>query len=380
MTTGIRKYAQLATTAPMKPAERLRTHRFGANYVPSRNWWYCWNDFDKRAIARDFDRIASIGMDHIRIMLLWPYFQPNPTSVSSAHLDRLDSLMTLAEARGLDVCVTALNGFLSGYHFEPPYCVGKSIYTDATAIAAQERFFQALAALTGRHPNFLGFDLGNEICCYRQAELAVGDAWQGHMLGLLRQISPDGVHVNGVDHQPWFRPNTFSPKALTAGQQIVPIHCWTYFTGALDRGGALGSPSVNLLAGMAALVRAYAGDPDKPVWVQEYGASLEWMDAPTLATWTERATLAAIEQGVSWMTWWCSHDIDPGYEFASLEYGLGLFTTSNQPKAHTEVIREIIDAYSGKPVVIPPPTRALPPLPAEATIESTWQWLEDWAK
>ena len=30
-----------------KPRHRLLTrHRFGVNYTPSRNWWFCWNDRD----------------------------------------------------------------------------------------------------------------------------------------------------------------------------------------------------------------------------------------------------------------------------------------------------------------------------------------------
>ena len=98
----------------------LLRHRFGVNYTPGKDWYYCWNDFDPDAVARDFDAIAALGADHVRVMLLWPYFQPNPHWVSEAHLARFDRLMALAGERDLMVCPALLNGWLSGYSFVPP--------------------------------------------------------------------------------------------------------------------------------------------------------------------------------------------------------------------------------------------------------------------
>lgn len=358
----------------LRAVDPARTYRFGVNYVPSRNWWCSWNDFDASAIARDLDSVASVGLDHIRIMLLWPYFQPNPAWVSPAHLARFERLMTLAAERGIDVCVTALNGFLSGFHFRPPFYSSESIYAFEPLIKAQEHYFAELASVAVRHENFLGFDLGNEINCYQSAAVPDGDSWMRRMLGYLDGLCPERFHVNGVDHQPWFRAATFSPLALAECQKIVPIHCWTYFTGALQRGGPLGAASVQLLARMASLVRAHAHDNDKPVWVQEYGASLEWMDESSQAAFIERATLAAIDEGVSWFTWWCSHDIDPAFKFASLEYGLGMFTTDNRPKGYTSVMKQLASAYAGKPAGRP--ARSLREPPSGETVEDTWRWLE----
>ena len=85
------------------------------------NWYFCYNDWHASAIARDLDRIAEIGADHIRVMLVWPWFQPNPNSVSAAHLGRLDQLLRLAAERNLDVLVTLYTGWLSGFSFTPPF-------------------------------------------------------------------------------------------------------------------------------------------------------------------------------------------------------------------------------------------------------------------
>jgi hypothetical protein len=85
-------------------------HRFGINYTPSHNWWFCWNDWNPDPIKRDLDAIAALGADHLRILLIWPFFQPNPKWVSPAHLERLDQLITLMDERHLDALVTVFTG------------------------------------------------------------------------------------------------------------------------------------------------------------------------------------------------------------------------------------------------------------------------------
>ena len=359
------------------PVNQLLRHRFGVNYTPSLNWWFCWNDFNPEAIARDLDVIASLNMDHIRIMLIWPSFQPNEAWVSPAHLDRLDQLMTLAGERNLDVMATMLTGWLSGWNFKPPFENG-SIYSAPRMIAAEELYFREVAKVLKPHSNFLGFDLGNELnCCWMPEDLATGDAWMDETLTLLETLCPEQVHVNGVDHAPWFSPCAFSAKALANRQKIVALHAWTLFTGAIDRGGPLGAASLKLSAGMAALARAYAGDAAKPIWIQEYGATEEWMTKDELPLYVEQTTLNAINQGVSWFTWWDSHDVDRKFHFTSLEYGLGLITADNKVKEYARAYQSLAQTYGGKPVTMPP-AKETPPLPEIPTHETTWKWLLEW--
>jgi hypothetical protein len=357
----------------------LLRHRFGVNYTPSRNWYYCWNDFEPDAIARDFDAIAALGADHLRLMTIWPWFQPNPHVVSPAHLRRLEQVMRLAAERGLDVQVAAFTGFLSGYNFRPPYCEKEPFYASPIFWKHQELFIRELGALLRECPNFLGFDIGNEINCCWQAPTAEGDAWMNRMLSLMEEVCPEQVHVNGVDNQPWFVEFTFSPQNLARRQEIVPLHCYIFFTGAMKYGGAFDPPCLRLIAGMAALARAYGGDPRKPVWVQEYGACDEWMAAADMPRFLEQTTLAAIAEGVSWFTWWDSHDLDPKFYFpTTLEYNLGLLSREQKVKDTGRAFSAVAKQYRGQPVEIP--QRLLPPPPPERNMETVWQWLLEWLK
>jgi hypothetical protein len=115
----------------VSPGHDLKRHRFGINYTPSKNWWFCWNDWDVDPTRRNLDGIASLGAYHLRIQLIWPYFEPNPTWVSPVHLERLDQLLRQMGERNLDAVVTVFTGQLSGLHFLPPFNrPGSAFYTD----------------------------------------------------------------------------------------------------------------------------------------------------------------------------------------------------------------------------------------------------------
>ncbi|MFY9980348.1 MAG: hypothetical protein WAK22_19120, partial [Candidatus Sulfotelmatobacter sp.] len=376
---------QAGSTGPARQASHhsalavrhdLNRHRFGVNYTPSKNWWFCWNEWDANAIERDLDAIASLGADHLRILLIWPYFQPNPTWVSSLHLERFDQLLTLMAERRLDAVITVFTGQLSGWYFLPPFNKpGAAFFTDDGIWKAQELIVRQLAGVIAAKQNVIGFDLGNEINTCWSAEPPVGDIWMKKMFSLMEEVNPQGLHVNGVDELPWFESNTFSPQTLAARPMPV-MHCYPYWSGALKYGGPMDPPSTKLLAAMATLIRSYAGDARKPVWAEEFNTCIESLNELQQAKWLEKAVLAAIDSGVSWFTYWDSHDVDRKFEFNSLEYSLGLLTNDGKVKEQGKTFKQLADAYRGKPVVFP--SVPIPPAPLNRTQEMSWRWMLDW--
>lgn len=367
---------QAGQPAPADASQPLLRHRFGLNYVPSRNWYFCYNDWDAAAIARDFDTIAGIGADHLRVMVVWPWFQPNAKWVSPAHLDRLEQLVELAAQRKLDVLATLYTGWLSGFHFNPPFYDREPFYSSPKWAAAQDLYLDKVSERLRKHRNFLGYDIGNEINCNWRCEPAEGDKWMRRIFARMHKLCPGCVHVNGVDHNPWFTSTTFSPEALAAEQAIVSLHCWPFWTGAGKHGKHLDAPYTRLGAGMAALARAYAKDANKPVWLQEFGACSEEMPEADVPRWLDLTVTAAIDQGVSWFTWWASHDVDKKFDFHPFEYGLGLMTSDNRVKPQGRMFQRLAETYRGKPVQMP--VAAPPAPPSKRTMVDTWQWLLKW--
>jgi hypothetical protein len=268
---------------------------------------------------------------------------------------------------------------LTGQNFRQGYEKG-SFFSSPAMIAAQNLYFTKVAEVCRGHANFLGFDLGNELnCCWKTDNLAAGDRWFENLLDLANQLVPDSVHVNGVDHGPWFHPATFSPQALARRQKMISIHAWTKYTGALDRGGPLDPPSIRLLAAMGALARAYAGDTQKPVWIQEFGASEEWMSPAQIEAWLEKTLLAAMDAGVNWFTFWASHDIDRKFKVGTLEYSMGLISVDNKVKKRGEIFKAVAESHRGKDVKISPTYQSsIQQPPKECSDSATWKWLAEW--
>ena len=370
-------HALVAAESPVSGSLDSMRHRFGLNYTPSHNWWFCWNDWNPDPIRRDLDAIAALGADHLRILLIWPFFQPNPKWVSPAHLQRLDQLITLMGERRLDALVTVFTGQLSGWFFLPPFNrLAEGFFTDRVMLEAEDLFIRELSRTLAPHQNVIGFDMGNEINTCWSAETGVGDAWMARMFATMNSALPGRLHVNGIDHEPWFAETTFSTKALVADQKLPVMHCYPYWTGALKYGGAMDPPSVKLLAAMAALIRSYAGTQQKPAWAGEFNTCIKELTDEQQAEWLDKAVHAAIAEGVSWFSYWDSHDVDRKFDFNPLEYTLGLLTNDGHVKPAGRVFKQLADSYRGKPVVFP--TAALPHPPSYATQDVTWKWILDW--
>ncbi len=355
----------------------INRHRFGVNYTPSHNWWFCWNDWDPSPIEKDLDAIASLNADHLRIMLIWPYFQPNLTWVDPLMLDRLHQLLTMMSQRRLDALITVFTGQLSGWFFLPPFNLPNAgFYTDPKIRAAQLLFIRKIAAVVHDHPNVIGLDLGNELNTCWHAPTSDGDAWMDWIFAQIDKAMPGHLNVNGVDQQPWFRNTTFSPAALVANQRMPVMHCYPYWSGALKYGGPMDPPSIKLLAAMATLIRSYAGKPQTPVWAGEFNTCIASLTQSQQGQWLERAVLAAIDQGVNWFSYWDSHDLNPKFTFNSVEYTLGLLTNDGQVKDQGRVFRELAKTYRGRAVTYP--NAPLPSPPEARTTRNTWHWLLDW--
>jgi hypothetical protein len=356
---------------PVRPT--FQRYRFGVNYAPSREWFFFWNSFDVASVARDLDDIVALGMDHFRIFLVWPYFQPNRKWVSPAHLTRLDRLLALAAERKLDVQLSLFNGWLT-WKAVPMYDDG-NFYRSARMLEAQELYVKKVAAVARQHDNFLGFDLGNEMACVWSTgkDTAAGDAWCERILTLAESLCPKQFHVNGTWGQ-WYFPDTFSPRFMATRPGIPILHSYPVYSGAVKHGGFFDPPCLQLIAAEAALVRAYAGNASRPVWCQEYGMTNGWLPDQRVGDFLERITLAGIQGGVNWFTAWCSHDIDRRLEFASHEYDFGLITSDHKIKERGRRFKAIADQYRGKPVV--KVAKPLPPPPASQA--ETWKWLLAW--
>ena len=351
-----------ATPAQAEPAKHQRKVRFGLNYTPSKNWWYCWSDWDANSIRADLADIRALGMDHIRIMAMWPDLQPNANFVRPEQVNRIRELLDLAGERQLDVEVTVLDGAVSGFLFVPPWLMNNgngavtNIFTDPAALATQERLFAALGAGLGRHPRFLGFDLSNEIYWFTQpfgidVTPNVGDGWLRAMFDAANRAAPGKLHVAGIDHYPWLNDDYFSRDGLGTTGTLSANHTWAGWVDVFSTYGPLSTPSLHYSEYFIELIKAFHTDVHRQVWIEETGVSKVWMDPAIIPQWTEESirNMASCED--LWgVTWWCSHEVNSAFTgFNQLEYDLGVYTNDRRLKPVGATIAKLIREYDQSP-------------------------------
>jgi endo-1,4-beta-mannosidase len=154
----------------------------GVNYWPARSGIYWWQDYDKSALAEDFERIQQGGLKIVRLFLVWEDFQPKARKVSISCLDHLVDAAEKADQRGLFVLPTLFTGHMCRLNWLPPWAlwarererplpvfsqrkvrsnVPRNFYEDPEIIEAQVLLVREAAGALQGHPAVWAWDLGN---------------------------------------------------------------------------------------------------------------------------------------------------------------------------------------------------------------------------
>ena len=375
--------AALASAVPQAMAAPAPL-RFGANYTPLKNWMYHWQDWDAQSAADDLKAVADLGFDHLRVSCLWPLFQPGPGYISEYAIQSLHSLMESADRAGLDVELAVLSGWMSGSAYMPAWVAPNSknnIFTSEKAIEGEKLLFARLAKEIGAHKRFLGFDLGNEmsVLVHRGNPLTEqeADTWLDTMYQHLNAIAPGKLHVNGLDHTPWWADFAFSRESCARKGSASTVHSYPQFTGTLQRYGHSGIGTLHLAEYHAELAYAYHTDPARRVWIQEMGANALWMPDSFLEEFVQQAIGNAAETGKLWgLSWWGTFQVDPAIKgFSPNEYIVGVCDRNRQPRLIGKILSKVGQELRGKtfpanqrPMAMVIPDRGLAPK------SSDWTW------
>lgn len=324
--------------------------RFGVNYTPSQGWFHHWLDFDLDAVRADLDSVAALGLDHIRVFPLWPYFQPDRALIRPRAVEQLVRLTDAAAERGLDVNVDGLQGHLSSFDYLPAWTRTwhrRNLFTDPEVLDGQATYLRTLAAALADRPNFLGMTLGNEVNQFSagphpdpdRATTEEIDTWLERMLTACEKGAPGRLHLHAEYDATWYQDDMpFTPAQAARHGALTAVHSWV-FNGTAQRHGRISVPTEHHAAYLIELSKAWAGDPHRPVWLQEVGAPAPLIPAEHAAAFTEATVANALDCPDLWgITWWCSHDVSRDLaDFPELEYSLGLLTNDRRPKdiAHT---------------------------------------------
>ncbi|MER6179747.1 glycosyl hydrolase [Streptomyces sp. NPDC001652] len=343
--------------------------RFGVNYTPSEGWFHHWLDFDLDSVRADLDSIAALGLDHIRVFPLWPYFQPNRTLIRERAVADLVRLADAAAERGLDVNVDGLQGHLSSFDFLPAWTRTwhrRNLFTDPEVVEGQAAYLRTLAAALADRPNFIGMTLGNEVNQFSagphpdpdRATSDEIDAWLARLLAACEEGAPGRLHLHAEYDATWYQDDQpFTPAQAARLGAVTAVHSWV-FNGTAQRHGRTSVPTEHHAAYLVELSKAWADESHRPVWLQEVGAPAPLIPPEHAAAFTEATVAHALDCPDLWgITWWCSHDVSRELaDFPALEYGLGVLANDRRPKDIARVLEKAAGEHRSAPA---PRTTAL---------------------
>jgi endo-1,4-beta-mannosidase len=342
------------------------TMRFGVNYTPSAGWFHSWLDFDPDDVRRDFAAIAGLGVDHVRVLPLWPLIQPNRGLIRPRALRDVEAVVDVAAEFGLAVNVDALQGHLSSFDFLPSWLESwhrRNLFTDTDVVGSLADYVRALAGALADRPNLLGLTLGNEVNQFAAAphpaphpvtEEGAG-WWLARLTAAARSgVRPETLVTHAMYDAAWYDDTQpFGPRHAVEHGDATVVHSWV-FNGTAQAYGGLGAGSVRHAEYLCRLAAAWHTDATRPVWLQEVGAPtnvVDERDAPEFLAATIRN--AARVEGLYGITWWCSHDVSRSMlDFPALEYDLGLFTADNRLKPTGERFAEVIKEARAEPSAV----------------------------
>jgi len=338
----------------------------GCNYVASHAGTRMWSDWRPREVARDLDTLSRHGITLVRVLLIWPDFQPI-TALRTYHgiprevrigdellpdtdagragmdpvmLDRFADFADMAEKRGISIVVALLTGWMSGRLFVPPALEGLNVLTDPTALMWQTRFVTAFVSRFRKHKAVAAWDLGNECNCMAPASREAAWAWTALISKTIRSLDDTHPVISGMHSLPAEPDQPWSIRDQAELSDVLTTHPYPVFTPHCAR-----DPVNTLRSSMHATAetRLYTDIGGKPAIAEEIGALGRMICSEEVEAVMARTNLFSLwANDCRAFMWWCGFDLrhlaHAPYDWDACERDLGLFTADRKPKP---IVREL---------------------------------------
>ncbi|HKJ39766.1 MAG TPA: cellulase family glycosylhydrolase, partial [Anaerolineales bacterium] len=359
----------------------------GVNYWPRKKAMYWWNDFDAGEVREEFAVIKDIGMNVVRLFLLWDDFQPEPNMVAKDKLNDLVKVTDIAAETGLGIDVTFFTGHMSGPNWSPRWLVGgdlppaahsdwlrdvvsegkytdqgyRNMFHDEVALDASRLLLSTVVTELKEHPGIWMWNLGNEPDLFAWPNTSdEGAEWVKEMVGLIKDIDPSHPVTIGLHGDGLHRDNGLRIDKVYAHTDVAVMHSYPMYTPWARK-----PLDPDFVPFTCAVTAALSG---KPVLMEEFGGCTAQPGEPshimkwTEATGREREQFMAGEEdfaeflsltipklqhsGATGAMLWCYADYVPELcdmppcQNAQHERWFGLVRPDGSLKSHAKVIQE----------------------------------------
>ncbi len=342
----------------------------GVNYWPRRKAMYWWSNFDAGEVREEFSVIREIGMNVVRLFLLWDDFQPDPDSVSKEAMDHLVTVADIAGENQLGLDVTFFTGHMSGPNWSPRWLLGGELpfkggnefirdivsggkpvpqgyynmFHHTEAIHAERLLLQTVVGTLKDHNAIWMWNLANEPDLFAWPLTSdEGAAWVKQMVDLIKSIDPNHPVTIGLHGDGLHRDNGLRIDKVYKNTDVAVMHSYPMYTPWARK--PLDADFVPFTCGCT----AQPGEPSHTMtWTETNGREREqFMASEEDFAEFIRLTLPKLqESGATGAMLWCYADYVP--ELWDLppcnnsrhERFFGLVRPDGSLKPHAKVIQE----------------------------------------
>jgi endo-1,4-beta-mannosidase len=318
----------------LPPADRVW---LGVNFWSRVGGPRMWPRYDAQTVAKELQVLADHGLTMTRSFFFWPDFMPTPDTVDETLLDRFGDFLDLHEAIGMRTVPTLIVGHMSGENWDPAWRDGRDLYADVWLVGRQAWFAEVLARRFAAHPAVAGWLLSNEMPLYGgTGTIPTVTAWA--------QLVIQGLRAGGA-HQPvslgdgaW----TVETNARPSGYRLRELGPLVDWVG--PHVYPMGDDPVRQHL-RAAFLCELAGVAGKPVVLEEFGASTDFVSEENLGHYYRQVLHTSLLGGSTGWVAWNNTDFDdlvdePPYSHNPFELHFGVTDSNGAPKT---ALRELAD-------------------------------------
>ncbi|MBR4519274.1 MAG: cellulase family glycosylhydrolase [Victivallales bacterium] len=366
------------------------TFTLGVNYWASHAGIKMWRQWRPETIQTDLARLASLGVEHLRIFPLWPDFQPisiyyrqrglpkelawkdgapwpvKGSAVDPEMLERLRQFCDYALEQGLKVVVALVTGWMSGRLFAPPAFEGRNLLTDPQAVYYQLRLVRGIVDALKDHPAIVAWESGNECNCLANSSRDEFRLWYQSIYNAIRAADATrpifaGLHgllpaasADLVDEHSW------RIGDVAEACDFLTTHPYPAFTPDVGT-DVLGS--FKSLFHAVAENAFYSDLAGKPCFAEELGTLANVIGSEQIAgRYLDRVLRNLFFHDQRALYWWCAFDQEkldyPPYTWCAVERELGLFRCDGSLKPVGQAVRDFAEFRRQLPQPpLPPPRR-----------------------
>lgn len=356
----------------------------GVNYWPRRKAMYWWSNFDAAEVAEEFDIIRDLGLNVVRIFLLWDDFMPTPAVVSPDALQALVKVADIAAERGLGLDITFFTGHMSGPNWSPRWLLDSAApmpsphvrqvvsggqvvrggyrnpFTDPVALDSERLLLLNVVRELRQHPAVWLWNLGNEPDLFAwPPDSDKGQAWVRDMSNIIRAIDSKHPVTTGLHIASLHEDNGLRVNKVFAEAEFGVMHTYPMYVGwsrdPLDSDVVPFSVALtSALCGKPVLMEEFGGPtnaPGKPseTWAwTAYGQPRTQFVASeeALAEYLEAVLPKLVQVGALGAMLWCYADYipelwdKPPCDENRHERFFGLVRPDGSLKPHAQVIKQ----------------------------------------